>query len=598
MERAGKDAGRASIREGVVQEPARQGPEQGAFATPPRRAPIVLQAAAIVALALTLNLAGNGRNSLWDRDEPRYAGCTREMIARGDWILPSFNGEPRFHKPVLIYWLMRFGFAVGGDNPFGARLVSALAGTATSLVVFALGRRMFGPRAGFLASLMLTTAPIMVIESKLATTDATLALFLTASQWCLWELSRAPSRRVAATFWVLMGLATLTKGPVGLALIGSAGVISWWWGGPAIVWRRLDWRWGVPIFLLVTTPWYAAVGILSHGEFYRFAVGKQIAERVVSGVEQHGGFPGYYLVTSLLTFHPWSALLPVAILGAWSRRKKNPAFGFLLGWVIGPLILLECVQTKLVHYYLPAYPACALLVAWLVEGLLRDEVNLRRWPLGRLGLNLLVGVGIGLAAVFVAGAVVLPTTLRAPLLVTAGIVGVGTVWGALRFQHAATVRAVGGLAATWAVSMLLISTWLVPAAEPYRLPRLVSEKLVRLSDAHHSQPVLLAFQEPSMVYTMHRTAPMIRRWARLYAEVDRNGSVVTAISHPIETAEFVKHPDLLVDIREVVEGFNLNKGKNETLLLAVVRRKPSVVKAPTDPGVTRVGVESPPAGGR
>lgn len=550
------------------------------------------EAVLIAALALTLNLVGNGRISLWDRDEPRYAGCTREMRARGDWLYPTFNAEPRFHKPILIYWLMRAGFAVGGDNPFGARLVSAVAGTATCLVVLGLGRRMFGPRAGFLAALMLTTAPIMVIESKLATTDATLALFLVGAQVCLWELSRRDSKGLAALFWVLLALATLTKGPVGLALIGCAGLASWWWGGPTSGWKRLHGRWGVPLFFLVTAPWYVAVGVLSNGEFFRFALGKQVAERVLTGMEQHGGFPGYYVVTTLLIFHPWSALLPPALHGAWTRRKTNPDFGFLLGWVVGPLVLLEVVQTKLVHYYLPAYPACALLAGWLVDGVVRDEVNLRRWPLGRFGLNLLGGVGIGLAATFVAGAVVLPGSLRLPFLATAAVVVTGTLWGLLRLQRAETVKAVAGLAATWALTMTLLSGWLLPRAEPYRLPRVVANRLSRLADDMKAAPVLLAFQEPSMVYVMGRPAPMIRRWKRLYSEVDRNGAVVTAISHPIETFEFAKHADLQVEIHEVVEGFNLNKGKTETLHLAVVRRKASDPSAPTDERVTRARVDS------
>ena len=113
----------------------------------------VARAVGIVLLSLVLNLAGNGRTGLWDRDEPRYAVCVREMRARGDWIFPTFNGEPRYHKPILIYWLMGLGTALGGDNPFGVRLVSAVAGAATVLGVWWLGRRMFGPRGGRLAAL-------------------------------------------------------------------------------------------------------------------------------------------------------------------------------------------------------------------------------------------------------------------------------------------------------------------------------------------------------------------------------------------------------------------------------------------------------------
>jgi 4-amino-4-deoxy-L-arabinose transferase-like glycosyltransferase len=536
----------------------------------------------IAVVALTLNLAGNRRTSLWDRDEPRYAGCTREMRNRGDWLLPTFNAEPRYHKPILIYWLMRAGYAIGGDNPFGARLVSALAGTATSLLVLALGRRMFGPRAGFLASLMLTTAPIMVVESKLATTDATLALFLVGAQFCLWELSKRPSKWLAAAFWILMGLATLTKGPVGLALVACAGVASWWWGGPACVWKRLHWRWGIALFLLVAAPWYVVVGVLSNGEFYRFALAKQIGERVVSGMEQHGGFPGYYLVSSLVLFHPWAALLPPAFFAAWKRRRLDPAFGFLLGWIFGPLILLECVQTKLVHYYLPAYPACALLAAWLVEAVAADEVNVRRWPLGRQGLNLLGGVGIGLTATFVAGAVALPSALRLPFLAAALVAGTGTLWGMVRLQRAQTQRAIAGLAATWGLVMLVISGWLLPSAEPYRMTRVVGEKLARLAVAERAAPVLLSFQEPSLIYTIGRPAVMIRKWDQFYAEVDRNGAVVTAILDPLETVEFARRPELDVNVRETINAFNLNKGATQRLLLAVIRRKPSA-PAPNRP---------------
>ena len=151
--------------------------------------------------------------------------------------------------------------------------------------------------------------------------------------------------------------------------------------------------------------------------------------------------------------------------------------------------------------------------------------------------------------------------------------------------------AVLGLAATWTAALLILAVWLLPAAEPYRLQRIVAEKLARHSHEHGAAPVLLSFGEPSMVYTMGRSAAVIRKWDQLYAEVDRGGAVVTAITHPIETIEFEKHPDLEVEIREVVEGFNLNKGQSQRLHLAVVRRKSIALTVPIDRGVTRAGIE-------
>src|SRR5262249_43405076 len=247
-------------------------------------------------------------------------------------------------------------------------------------------------------------------------------------------------------------------------------------------WRRLHGRWGVPLFLLVTAPWYVAIGFLTRGDFFRFALGQQIAARVTGGMEQHGGFPGYYVLASLGTVHPLAALIPAALYGAWARRRSDPTFGFLLGWVVGPLILLECVKTKLVHYYLPAYPACALLAAWVVERVTAEGVNLRRWPLGRLGLGLLVGVGLGGAVTLAAVAVVAPGPVRWPCALSAAVVATGTLGGLLRLQRAATERAVVGLAATWGFVMLAAGAWILPAAEPYRMSRIVGEKLARMAD--------------------------------------------------------------------------------------------------------------------
>ena len=110
---------------------------------------------------------------------------------------------------------------------------------------------------------------------------------------------------------------------------------------------------------MLTAPWFIVVAVASGGDYLRFALGKEIVHRVASDLEAHGGFPGYYPVVAALAFYPWSALFPAAVLGAWLRRRSSPNFGFLLGWAIGPLVLLECFRTKLIHYYLPALPACA-----------------------------------------------------------------------------------------------------------------------------------------------------------------------------------------------------------------------------------------------
>ena len=433
------------------------------------------------------------------------------MREKGDWLFPSFNGEPRHHKPILIYWLMGVTTGLAGDNPFGARLVSAIAGAATAAGVWWLGRRMLGSRGALMSAVIFATAPIVVAESKLATTDATLMLCLLGCQSCLWILGRRASRGAAALFWISLSLSILTKGPIGPAWIGISSILAWWWGWPVPPRARFHWRWGLAGLLLMTCPWYVAVSIASKGEFLRFAVGKQILHRLATDMEAHGGFPGYYPIVSTLAFYPWSALVPAAVAGAWFGRKMNSDLSFLLGWIVGPLILLECFRTKLIHYFLPAFPACALLVTWLIVSISAEEVNVRRRPLGRLGMALLAGIGLALAAVFLAATALATDSLRWPMMTMGLLLVIGTPASLFRFQQGASVRAVQTLALTWTLVMFVLVGWLVPASEPFRISRIIGERMAVLSGETGLEPVLLEYQEPGVIYALGHPAALDAR---------------------------------------------------------------------------------------
>jgi 4-amino-4-deoxy-L-arabinose transferase-like glycosyltransferase len=459
------------------------------------------------------------------------------------------------------------------------------------LGVWALGRKMLGPRGGPLAGLILATAPIFVAESKLATTDATLALWLLGCQFCLWRLGRRPSRIAAGCFWIFLSLATMTKGPVGPALIAASSLLGWLWGWRTLAWKRLHWRAGLAGFVLLTLPWYVAISIRSGGDFLRFAVGRQIVHRVASDMEDHGGFPGYYPLVSALVFYPWSAFIPAALLGAWSRRRSDPKLGFLLGWVVGPLILLECFRTKLIHYYLPAFPACALLVAWLVVAVSAEGVNVRRWRLGRLGLALLVGMGLTGTVFLLAGAAIAPRGLGPPLLLIAFLIAGGTLIGTWWLQQGASERAVCGLAAAWSAVLFFCGGWLIPLAEPYRTSRTIGERLARLSTSMGVQPVLLEYQEPGLVYALGRPVSTTREADKFLGQLKGKRSVLTVVNSS-EIDVMRRHFGLTVNPLERVEGFALTKGTNQSLLIALIRQEnEQFVAPPLPPHMRRIGLK-------
>jgi 4-amino-4-deoxy-L-arabinose transferase-like glycosyltransferase len=313
--------------------------------------------------------------------------------------------------------------------------------------------------------------------------------------------------------------------------------------------------------------------------------------RLASDMEAHGGFPGYYPAMSALVFYPWSALVPAALAGAWLRRKLDPNLGFLLGWAVGPLLLLECFRTKLIHYYLPAFPACAVLTAWLVLSVTTEGVNIRRRLLGRVAMALLVGIALVGIVLLVAATTVVPGGLRLPMLAVAVVMAVGTLASVSAFQQAATERAVYALAATWAVVMATATGWLIPKGEPYRTSRVLGEKLAALSAEMNVEPVLLEYQEPGVVYALGHPVATTRDRDGFFTHLKRGRSVLT-VALPSEIEVMRCHFGLVVKTVDQVDGFVLSKGKQQTLQLAVVQEGDvPPLSPPLDPNSRRVGLK-------
>jgi 4-amino-4-deoxy-L-arabinose transferase-like glycosyltransferase len=135
-----------------------------------------------------LYLPGLGQIPLFDRDEPRFATAARTMAQTHDFIVPMFNGNLRPDKPPLLYWLMNLTYALTGSfGELGARLPSAICSTLTLLVVYLMVGARFGRVTGILAAIILGSSAVFVVESRLATADATMLLFITICMACAWQ---------------------------------------------------------------------------------------------------------------------------------------------------------------------------------------------------------------------------------------------------------------------------------------------------------------------------------------------------------------------------------------------------------------------------
>ncbi len=403
-----------------------------------------------VAAVLFINL---GVPRLWDEDEPRNASCAREMMDRGDWITPTFNGQLRTDKPILLYWLMRASYGLFGPTEFGARFWSATLALGTALCTFRLGRILFSPRAGLWAGLAVGTALMFDVAGRAATPDSTLIFFTTLSLLCFARsaMRQPPAARDPWTtmrwrdflpVYAAMGMAVLAKGPVGVLLpsgvIGlylmwlhgapaatdprPGGLLGWYDRGFAFCKRMLSPRsfaaclWGMRPFTLlavvalIALPWYIAVGVETRGEWLKGFLWKHNIERFSGAMEGHAGGVWYYVPAILLGFFPWSVFLPLSLVDAgWRISTHDPrrrSYVFLICWVGLYVGLFSVAGTKLPSYVLPCYPALALLCGAFLEQVITRPALIGRWwmpasfaTVALVGLGLLIGLPIALAKV-------------------------------------------------------------------------------------------------------------------------------------------------------------------------------------------------------
>ncbi len=328
---------------------------------------------ALVALCCVLYLPGIASLPVTDRDEARFAQATKQMLETGNYVDIRFQGEPRYKKPIGIYWLQSAAVTAAAkagaalDDIWAYRIPSFLGALGAVLLTFWSARAVIGRRNALAAAALFASCLALALEARIAKSDAALIAAIMLSQGALFRLYLAPScsrtRGLAALFWLGLGAGILIKGPVapGLALITAAVVL---WRDPKRGWtKNLHFLWGVPLLLAVTLPWFIAIGISSHGEFFRNSLGQDFAAKLQSGQEAHWGPPGFYFIAFWLTYWPAALFITANAVRAIWRRRRSRRLLFLLAWILPWWVLIEAIPTKLPHYALPLYPAIAMTAA-------------------------------------------------------------------------------------------------------------------------------------------------------------------------------------------------------------------------------------------
>jgi len=287
----------------------------------------------------------------------------RSMVERGDWVVPYFQGQPFFDKPILTYWLIAAPFAAVGPGFVAARLFAALAALLVVLVTAGLGRRLFGEQVGVSAGLMLLTTLTFVAFGRLAMSDMMLTLWTTLAVALGARLTSERKAWAVVALGGALGLGFATKGPVAWLMAGIPLALEWW---PR---RREGWpvrpavmALGALVCLTVAGAWFVAVYQRLGSEPLRYFFFKENLQRFAGEAYDVGRPFWYYPPAYLLTGLPWSLLLVPALL----RVRRADASAGLALWLALALVPLSLSRGKLDYYLLPLYPAIALLIArWL-----------------------------------------------------------------------------------------------------------------------------------------------------------------------------------------------------------------------------------------
>lgn len=300
--------------------------------------------------------------TLWDRDEPRFAQAAVEMLATGDYLVPTFNGELRAQKPPFVYWLMTLSLRHIPSAEVAVRFWAPIGMAIAALATFAIGRRLWSAHTGHVAMLMLVLNPLAILQGAAATTDAVLLAATTTAIACGLQVVHQTNRWWAVGgLGAAVGIGLLTKGPIAL-VIPIAALFCTRPTVTAVLKLGVGVGAGVVLYLAWLFPAAAATG----GAMVERGLIRENLGRFLAPMDGHGTplllAPLYYPAVILIGFLPWSARL-FHTLKRLVRSTSDLSSGFLLGWLAIPLVIFTLSATKLPHYILPAWPALALAVA-------------------------------------------------------------------------------------------------------------------------------------------------------------------------------------------------------------------------------------------
>jgi 4-amino-4-deoxy-L-arabinose transferase-like glycosyltransferase len=524
----------------------------------------------LIACGLVLFLPGFFNIPPIDRDEPRFAQATKQMVETGDFVDIRFQDEVRYKKPVGIYWLQ--AAAVETASALGLpraqvriwlyRVPSLLGAIGAVLLTYWAALAFVTRRGAILAGLLLCSSVLLGVEARLAKTDAMLLLTVVAAMGAMarvylsWQRGEDPARppwSSPAIFWTALAGGILLKGPLILMFIvltvATLAVLdrsaAWLW--------RLRPVWGLMWLLILVLPWFVAIFWRAGDTFFADSIGGDMLSKLAAQ-ESHGAPPGLYLLLFWVTFWPAAPLARLAAPAVW-RARREPGAQYLLAWLIPSWIVFELVLTKLPHYVLPLYPAVAILTV----GALERRVLSRSWL--RSGAAWWFVIPALASVTAVVGAIALtrqPVFLAWPFVAAALIFGLFAWW--LYDDNRAERSLLNAVVAAMFLAAAIYGV-IVPSMTPL-FPSSEIARALRNVVCVGPKAAAAGFHEPSLVF-MTGTSTLLTDGSGA-ADFLGQGSCRFAVVEQRSERAFAQRAEaigLRYNVADRIDGYNISQGR-------------------------------------
>jgi 4-amino-4-deoxy-L-arabinose transferase-like glycosyltransferase len=321
-----------------------------------------------------LFIPGLGDTLFNSKGEPREAVVAMSMLDSGNWILPVSYGADIPYKPPFLAWMIAtFSLLFNGGivNEFTSRLPSALAAMALLIA----GWRVVSNRVGRDRAWIMLAVTMTSFEFFRAAIACRVDMVLTAAMvgaiYAIYTAKDHPWRYLWAI--LLLSVAVLTKGPVGMALPLLAMFIFYVCRHENI-WKSMLKLSAMGVAsLIIPAAWYYGAAQIGGSEFIDLAIEENIGRLTGTMTYDSHLNPWWYnFVTIVWGMTPWTILIVIGLCyrrvrGDLEWKKSGEDFALLSLVVSLTVIIFYCIPaSKRSVYLLPAYPFLAYGASWVI----------------------------------------------------------------------------------------------------------------------------------------------------------------------------------------------------------------------------------------